>query len=57
MGIAAFGFQFYVDGTFSTDNKYVNHGVTLVGYDAKNGYLIKNSWGVSWGKKGYGFID
>jgi len=30
----------------------INHAVDLVGYDDKS-YLIRNSWGTSWGNKGY----
>ncbi|MDD5530301.1 MAG: C1 family peptidase [bacterium] len=35
-----------------------NHGVTLCGYDDTRGaWLIKNSWGTSWGESGYGWIS
>jgi C1A family cysteine protease len=33
------------------------HSMVAVGYDdAKNAFLIRNSWGPSWGNKGYGWF-
>lgn len=51
--------QFYSNGTFTPQtisNKNINHGVTLVGYNPTNGFLIKNSWGNLWGMGGYGYV-
>ena len=33
-----------------------HHSVLVVGYK-ENGFIIRNSWGTSWGKNGYGFIS
>merc|ERR1712012_1394705 len=45
------------DGCDYDSNMVVNHAVTLVGYgtDPSEGdfWLIKNSWGTSWGEDGY----
>ncbi|MDD2890689.1 MAG: C1 family peptidase [bacterium] len=58
-------FFYYTGGVYSpvlTDSgektTLYNHGVTLCGYDDTRGaWLIKNSWGTSWGESGYGWIS
>ena len=42
----------YHFGVFSDCMTYVNHGVLLVGLK-KGNWWVKNSWGSSWGEKGY----
>jgi len=48
-------FQHYSGGVYSDDKCYtgdIDHGVLLVAY-TNNTLTIKNSWGASWGDKGY----
>lgn len=36
-------------------NTQVNHAITAIGYNEK-GFIIANSWGTSWGDKGYALV-
>merc|ERR1711962_382404 len=54
-------FQFFKNGIIDdpncgTDYPDINHAVLAVGYGKENGdhyWIIKNSWGKSWGEQGY----
>lgn len=41
---------------YSSNRQAQGHAVTIVGYNA-DGFIIKNSWGSSWGNKGYAVVS
>lgn len=51
-------FAVYKSGVFNGhNNRSLNHVVVLIGWDdAKQAWLIKNSWGKDWGEDGYGWV-
>jgi PKD repeat protein len=48
-------FQAYSGGIFTNTASYSpNHAIVLVGWNDSGGYwILKNSWGTSWGESGY----
>jgi C1A family cysteine protease len=61
VGLDGYGrdFQLYSSGVFhgECDQTKLNHAVTAIGYgtadDGTKYWLVKNSWGESWGESGY----
>lgn len=54
-------FQFYKQGIIDSKSCGTNldHGVLVVGYNEVNNtkyWIVKNSWGTTWGNKGYVYI-
>ncbi|XVE88209.1 hypothetical protein DITRI_Ditri19aG0050500 [Diplodiscus trichospermus] len=56
-------FQLYTGGIFDgscSDNPYdIDHAVLIVGYGSEDGedyWIVKNSWGTSWGMDGYFYL-
>lgn len=46
----------YDDPKCTNERSKINHGVVVVGYGSENGkdfWIVRNSWGYTWGEKGY----
>ena len=53
------GWSIY-QGPCSSSSADLNHAVVIVGYGTENGvdyWLVKNSWGPTWGYRGFGRIQ
>ncbi|KAL4434884.1 hypothetical protein ABPG74_021223 [Tetrahymena malaccensis] len=52
IAVDASSWQFYNKGVLASCGSRLNHGVLLTGY-VNETYKVKNSWGTSWGEKGF----
>lgn len=58
VGVDATFWSFYTSGIYDSfcSSSTLNHGVALIGYGTQgttNYWIIRNSWGSSWGESGY----
>jgi C1A family cysteine protease len=53
VAVDASGWAAYRSGVFSNctsfDSGTVNHGVAIYGYTSSENWILKNSWGTTWG--------
>jgi len=58
--VDASSWQYYNGGVLSTCGQSIDHCVHLVGYGTIDGtmaWIVRNSWGVSWGVSGYIYLE
>ena len=56
IGIDGTAMRSYINGIFSGRCSKYNHAVVAVGYGtlgSQSYWIVRNSWGPSWGEKGY----
>ncbi len=53
IAVDARNWQFYSSGVFNDCKESLDHAVLLVGYDAAQNWIVKNSWASNWGENGY----
>lgn len=55
VAVDASGWGFYKSGIYNKcpSSPSLNHAVLLIGFDWSRNWIIKNSWGTSWGNNGY----
>ena len=58
VGVDAKSWAFYSWGVLPCyNNQWVDHAVVVVGYDSAWNWIVKNSWGTTWGEGGYITVD
>jgi C1A family cysteine protease len=53
VGVDASNWSPYQSGVFDNCESSINHGVLLVGVANNSYWIVKNSWGTSWGENGF----
>ena len=54
ISIDATNWSLYRSGVFSNCGTTVlNHAVVVIGYQADGTWIVRNSWGASWGEQGH----
>lgn len=50
--------QFYAGGVFNncTSSEAFDHAIVVVGFNSTLGWKFKNTWGITWGESGYGWL-